>query len=161
MIREGAHRLRSARRCGIELLEDRRLLTFVFTSTDYVVPAGSQAAVIQVRDMTTPSPCPPARLAEDHVELALYAEGADPAVDSPLAHVPIVSTIHFPPRAGCDRPAAGFLLGQSATVPLPAGASGSLALKILGNAPLTGLLPAGRPERCSLTRPCTWSTGPT
>src|SRR3954464_4159604 len=76
-IREGARRLRSGRRCGIELLEDRRLLTFVFTSSDYVVPAGSPAAVIQVREMILPLAVPPGPNAEDHVELALYAEGAD------------------------------------------------------------------------------------
>src|SRR4051812_48937509 len=102
--REGARRLRSGRRCGIELLEDRRLLTVAFTSTDYVVPAGSQAAVIQVRlPMALGATADPK--AEDHVELALYAEGADPAVDAPLARVPIESSMPSP-------------LGRSATVPL-------------------------------------------
>src|SRR4051812_43984352 len=101
-IREGARRLRSGRRCGIELLEDRRLLTVALTSTDYVVPAGSQAAVIQVRYMPLGPTFDPK--AEDHVELALYAEGADPAVDAPLARVPVVLSLG----------------GQSSTVPLPA-----------------------------------------
>lgn len=139
-IRGGARRPRSRRRCGVERLEDRRLMTVAFTSTDYVVAAGAEAAVIQVT-------LPPLGGTVDskaggQVELALYAEGADPAVDAPLARVPIASALAPSPMVpGAPIPPASSVFGQSPTVPLPAGASGSFALKLLGNEPLPGQLP--------------------